>query len=64
MKNRIRSISPATVLAGIALFVVQRVGGVDARRYVKNVRRVHTQTPSDPGTPKSAPPRAVPPASA
>ena len=145
MKNRIRSISPATVLAGIALFVslggvsygvaagsinsreiengtvqsrdvrdgglqgrdiangtvgtrdvrdgalrgidvkdrslggadladntlgdreinepeldVQRLGGVDARRFVKNVRRVQTQTPSDPGTPKSAPPARCP----
>ena len=146
MKNRIRSISPATVLAGIALFVslggvsygvaagsinsreiengtvqsrdvrdgglqgrdiangtvgtrdvrdgalrgidvkdrslggadladntlgdreinepeldVQRLGGVDARRFVKNVRRVQTQTPSDPVTPKSAPPVRCPP---
>lgn len=39
---------------------VQRLGGVDARLFVKNVRRVQTRTPSDPGTPKSAPPARCP----
>ncbi len=35
---------------------VQRLAGVDASRYVKNVRRVRSETASDPATPKTAPP--------
>jgi hypothetical protein len=39
---------------------VQRLGGVDASRYVRNVRRVQTETANDPVTPKSAPPARCP----
>jgi hypothetical protein len=35
---------------------VQRLGGIDAARYVKNVRRVQSATANDPATPKTAPP--------
>lgn len=34
---------------------IQRLGGIDAARYVKNVRRVETKTANDPATPKSTP---------
>jgi hypothetical protein len=39
---------------------IQRLAGVDARRYVKNVRRVQTATASDAVTPKSVPPARCP----
>jgi hypothetical protein len=39
---------------------IQRLGGVDARRFVKNVRRVQSETASDPVTPKSVPPARCP----
>lgn len=39
---------------------IQRLGGVDAQRYVKGVSRVQTQTASDPITPKSVPPARCP----
>lgn len=39
---------------------IQRLGGIDADRYVKNVRRMQTQTASDPVTPKAAPPARCP----
>lgn len=34
---------------------IQRLGGVDASRYVRSVTRPQTQTANDPGTPKAAP---------
>jgi hypothetical protein len=39
---------------------IQRLAGVDAARYVKNVRRVQTQTANDASSPKSAPPANCP----
>jgi hypothetical protein len=39
---------------------IQRLGGIDAARYVKNVRRVQTETANDASTPKSAPPANCP----
>ena len=39
---------------------IQRLAGVDAGRYVKNVRRVQTETANDPSTPKIAPPANCP----
>lgn len=39
---------------------LNRLGGVSATRYVKNVTRVETSTPSDPATPKAAPPARCP----
>ena len=35
---------------------IQRLAGVDAARYVKNVRRVRSETASDAVTPKATPP--------
>jgi hypothetical protein len=40
---------------------LNRLGGVHATRYVKDVRRVETITGNDPVTPKVAPPAACPP---
>jgi hypothetical protein len=39
---------------------IQRLGGLDASRYVRNVSRVQTETASDPVTPKTAPPARCP----
>jgi hypothetical protein len=39
---------------------IQRLGGIDAGRFVKNVRRVQSQTASDAATPKSVPPARCP----
>jgi hypothetical protein len=39
---------------------VRRLGGVDARRYVRNLRQVETQTANDSATPKLAPPARCP----
>jgi hypothetical protein len=39
---------------------IQRLGGIDASRYVRNVRRVQTETANDAVTPKTAPPAACP----
>lgn len=39
---------------------LNRLGGVSATRYVKNVTRVETRTANDPATPKAAPPAKCP----
>jgi hypothetical protein len=39
---------------------IQRLGGIDAARYVRNVRRVQTATANDATTPKSAPRASCP----
>jgi hypothetical protein len=39
---------------------VQRLAGIDASRYVKNVRRVQSATANDPSTPKTAPRASCP----
>jgi hypothetical protein len=39
---------------------LNRLGGVSATRYVKNVTRVETRTANDPVTPKAAPPAKCP----
>jgi hypothetical protein len=39
---------------------VNRLGGFEASRYVRNVRRVETSTADDPVTPKAAPPATCP----
>jgi hypothetical protein len=39
---------------------IQRLAGIDAASYVKNVRRVETKTPNDPATPKAAPRASCP----
>jgi hypothetical protein len=39
---------------------LNRLGGVSATRFVKNVQRVETATASDPVTPKAAPPATCP----
>jgi hypothetical protein len=39
---------------------LNRLGGVSATRYVKNVTRVETRTANDPATPKAAPPATCP----
>lgn len=39
---------------------LNRLGGVPATRFVKNVQRVQTATASDPATPKVAPPATCP----
>jgi hypothetical protein len=39
---------------------IQRLAGIDAARYVKNVRRVQTASANDATTPKAAPPANCP----